>query len=146
MASDSGMPASTSSRTALMIFLNLAFCVCSSRMYSARRTARPELIIVANCRAKTALSRALIRVVPSSSSFKLGRLRFSSSFRTVKPFRRSSATTAALESPANSPENGPPRSLLAVYVKVATLVPLLRRSPSRYRALLSSTIGRRGER
>ena len=91
-----------------MIFLKRGFSVCSSRTYRARRTARPELIMVANCRAKTALSRTLMRLLFSSMVLRSGMPRFSSRLTTVKPLRRSSATTAALESPISfTGEEGP---------------------------------------
>ena len=64
-----------------------------------RSTARPELIMVANCRAKTALSRTLMRLLFSNKVLRSGMPRFSSRLTTVRPLRRSSATTAALESP-----------------------------------------------
>ncbi len=43
-------------RTALVVSRSFWFSVCSSRMWSARMSERPELIIVANWRLKTATS------------------------------------------------------------------------------------------
>ena len=73
MASDSDMPDSTSLRSEAMIFLKRGFCVCSSSTYSARSTARPDWIMVANCLAKTALSRTLILVEFSIKALRLKR-------------------------------------------------------------------------
>ncbi len=114
MESDRGIPASTSSRTNRTMSRRREFWVCSSSTMSALRTARPELIIVANWRAKIALSRGLMCLVPSRNLEKSNADFFSSRRSTVKPLRRSSETTAAFESATNSPLNGLLRSRLAV--------------------------------
>ena len=105
------MPASTSARIALMTLANFLLGVCSSRTYRQRSIERPELTMVANCREKTVRSLALmpppIWIWPQPC---LTSLRS----RTVKPWLRSVAATAALLSPSIFPPACEPRWSIAL--------------------------------
>jgi hypothetical protein len=68
MAADSELPFSTSARTWVTISARRLLPVCSPRMVSARSSDRPELIIVANWREKTARSLSLTRPLPGRRS------------------------------------------------------------------------------
>ena len=59
MAAESDEPVSTSPRTSPRIFARYGFAVCSERMFNARSSERPLLIMVANWRDMTARSLSL---------------------------------------------------------------------------------------
>ena len=112
IALDSDMPASTSLRTCTIVSLRNLFSVCSSSTYSARKIDKPEVIIVASWREKTARSLAFTVFMKLSSISREACL--SAMLSTIMPRDFSWSETACLESASISPRALPPDMSIAL--------------------------------
>ena len=110
MAADSAVPVSMSLRTSPITLARALFSVCSARMFSDRSRDRPELIIVANWRLKTARSFSFTRSESPGIFRSAPKLTFG--LRSIvmgrKPWERSRAATAVTLSASTSPSRRVP--------------------------------------